>query len=268
MKVVKTNICLTLVMIIGLVFSTGVFAQVEGNKEPEKIAKAEKVTGSTVVKSGQEEKTVGDDPRENDDPEKIAEVYTNYLSEYRLGPNDIISVEVFGQCPDYCKIDVTVPPTAKISYPLIPGGVRVGGRTVEEVAAVVTKQLDEYIIDPDVTVTLVKAGSARYSVVGNVLTPGVRIMDSRISVNEAILNAGGIAKGADKRKVLIARFSPEGFMQQQPVNLLDIERGKAPTVFLRPGDQVIVPGKKFTWNKFLNVVTKVAGFRGLLGTPL
>ena len=33
--------------------------------------------------------------------DEILPYYTNYLKEYRLGPSDLISVEVFGQCPEY-----------------------------------------------------------------------------------------------------------------------------------------------------------------------
>src|ERR1051325_10793703 len=78
--------------------------------------------------------------------DEVLPYYDNYLKEYRLGPSDVISVEVFGQCPDYCKTGITVPPTARISYPLVRQGVLVGGRTVEQVADEITKRLDEYII--------------------------------------------------------------------------------------------------------------------------
>ena len=84
---------------------------------------------------------------------EILPYYQNYLKEYRLGPSDQISIEVFGQCPDYCKKGITIPPNARISYPLIRDGILVAGRTVEEIAAEITKQLNEYIIDPKVTVT-------------------------------------------------------------------------------------------------------------------
>ena len=118
--------------------------------------------------------------------------YNNYLKEYRLGPQDVISIEVFGQCPDYCKTGITVPPTAKISYPLIREGVFVGGKTIEQIQDEITKKLDEYIIDPKVTVSLEKVGSARYSVIGEVGQPGVRLMERRLSVYEAIVESGGI----------------------------------------------------------------------------
>ncbi len=271
MKVVKIYSSLILVLILGLFLTSTAFGQNEtGSKEPEKIAKVEKqidpkdVKNDAVVKPDNAVEPQDD----NDETEAVVNQYRNYLSEYRMGPNDIISIEVFGQCPDYCRTDITVNPTARISYPLIREGVFVGGRTVTEVADDVTKKLDEYIIDPKVTVTLVRAGSARYAVMGKVATPGERIMDRSVTLYEAIMGAGGVVKGAEKKEVILARINLQGFLERKIVNLEDIERGKIPTPLLQPGDQVIVPGKGFTWQKFLNVVTQISGFRGLIGSPL
>lgn len=203
-------------------------------------------------------------------PETIEEAeiipyYTNYLKEYRLGPNDVISVEVFGQCPDYCKIGITVPPTARISYPLIREGVMVGGKTVEQVADEITKRLDEYIIDPKVTVTLDKAMSVRYSVMGKVAAPGIRVMDRKISLYEAVLEAGGITKEGNKKKIALIRFDAQGRLSRQDVNLAEMETGKAPMIFLNPGDQVFVSGKGFTMDKLLDTVGKFSVVRLLFG---
>ena len=70
--------------------------------------------------------------------------------------------------------------------PLIPGGVFVNGKTVDEVAEIVKKKYDEYIIDAQVTVSLEKATSYRYSVIGDVAQPGIRLMNHRMTVTEAI----------------------------------------------------------------------------------
>ncbi len=268
MKSLKSHIILSLVLVTGLFLTSGVFAQIDDkNKEPEKIAKAEKKDDMTETKTVDASET-GDDSKTVDETEEVVQQYRNYLTEYRLGPNDIISIEVFGQCPDYCRSNITVSPTAIVSYPLIRDGVLVGGRTVTQVADDVTKKLDEYIIDPKVTVSLLKAGSARYAVMGRVGTPGERIMDRNITLYDAIVGAGGVLKGAEKKKVILARTNAKGFLERQLINLEDIEKGRIPTPILRPGDQVIVPGKGFTWQKFLNVIGQISGFRALVGSPL
>jgi polysaccharide export outer membrane protein len=268
MKVLKHLQSIILLAIIGLVFSTAVQSQTDDrkapNKEREKIAKAEKDSNSKDLPDDGQSVDEDDETKE---AKKTVDYYNNYLQEYRLGPNDIISIEVFGQCPDYCKTDVNVPPTARMSYPLIREGVFVGGKTVEEVAADVTKKLEEYIIDPKVTVSLVRPGSARYAVMGKVAQPGVRIMDRRISINEAILDAGGIAKGGSKKKVYIARVNPQGFYSQEAVDLIAIETGKAPTIFLKPGDQVYIGEKGFTLSKFFDYLGKASAARILFGSP-
>lgn len=197
----------------------------------------------------------------------ILPYYDNYLKEYRLGPSDVITIEVFGQCPDYCKAGITVPPNARISYPLVPGGIFVAGRTVEQVAAEVTKKLNEYIIDPKVTVTLDKAVSTRYSVMGKVASPGVRAMDRKISVYEAILDAGGVAKGGDKKRAYIVSYAPDGHLVKREVSISDMESGKTAMVFLSPGDQVFVPGKGFGIDTIFDVLGKASVVRFLFGSP-
>ncbi len=248
---------------LGLALALPAWAQTNGKSAAGSNSKAVVGAGSpsdSAVLDG------SDDP-EDLEVKQIANYYTNYLSEYRLGPQDMISVEVFGQCPDYCRHDVIVPPTARMSYPLVREGVFVGGRTVEQVADDITKKLEEFIIDPKVTVTLTRPGSARYAVMGKVGLPGVRVMDRRISINEAIMEAGGLAKGANKDKVFIARFSPDGIMMKEQVDIEAIERGKIPTIFLRPGDQVLVGEKGFTWSKLFNVIGQISAARILFGSP-
>ncbi len=197
----------------------------------------------------------------------ILPYYDNYLKEYRLGPSDVITVEVFGQCPDYCKAGITVPPNARISYPLVPGGIFVAGRTVEQVAAEVTQKLNEYIIDPKVTVTLDKAVSTRYSVMGKVISPGVRAMDRKISVYEAILDAGGVAKGGDKKKAYIISYASDGHLTKREVSISDMESGKTAMVYLNPGDQVFVPGKGFSIDTIFDALGKASVVRFLFGSP-
>ena len=269
MRAVKNIQSTILILIISLVFTSSILAQDEDDKvldnERSKVAKNDNRARSNNVEKVV--KTNDDDDDEKKEAEKTAVYYNNYLNEYKLGPQDIISVEVFQQCPDYCRTDLIIPPTAKVSYPLIREGVFVGGKTVEEVSAAVTKKLEEYIIDPKVTVSLVRAGSARYAVMGKVGTPGIRIMDRQVSINDAIIEAGGIAKGGDKKKVFIVSYSPQGFMSRKAVDLIAIEKGKSPTIFLKPGDQVFVGKKGFTISGVLSIIEKLAPARILFGSP-
>ena len=198
----------------------------------------------------------------------IVPYYNNFFSTYRLGPEDIISVEVFNQ-DRYSRKGITVPPSGRISLALIPGGVFVNGKTVEEVAQIITKRYDEYIIDPQVTVSLDKASSYRYSVVGDVGQPGVRLMSHRMTVTEALAEAGGVLSTGDKSKVYVLRRQQTGFVAPILVNVSAIYKGKtADSVYLVPGDQIVVPGNKMKKVREWLSFTSVLGFARIFGVPV
>ncbi len=209
-------------------------------------------------------------PRQSQLSEEEAAIlpyYNNYLEKYLLGPEDIISVEVFGQ-PNYSKAGIVIPPTARISYPLIPGGIFVGGKTTEQISDDIKKKLDEFIIDPQVTVTLDKVGSARFSVLGKVVTPGVKVMNRRYNIFEAVAEAGGIdPKEGDKARVIMMRINPQGGFTQTIIDFNKIMKGKADVPYLVPGDQIIVPERRWSTTKILDIVGKASAFRILFGVP-
>lgn len=174
----------------------------------------------------------------------IVPYYNNFFNTYRLGPEDVISVSVFGQ-DRYSRSGIIVPPSGRISLALIPGGIFVNGKTVDEVSELVKKRYDEYIIEPQVSVSLDKASSYRYSVIGDVGQPGIRLMNRRMTVTEALGEAGGVLQTGDRSRVVVLRRQPDGNLKPIPVNVSAIYKGKAPDItYLVPGDQVIVPGNK------------------------
>jgi len=198
----------------------------------------------------------------------ISNYYNNFFNNYRLGPEDVISVEVFNQ-PRYSRANIIIPPSGRVSLSLIKGGVFVNGKTVDEVAEIVKKNYDEYIIDPQVTVSLEKATSYRYSVLGDVGQPGIRLMNHRMTVSEAIAEAGGVLSTGSKSNIVVLRRQPNGIPAQIRVNLSAIYKGKAPdNVYLAPGDQVLVPGNKLKTLQTIMSMTPLASFARVFGAPV
>ncbi len=203
----------------------------------------------------------------SEDVATITPYYNNFFKDYRIGPEDVISIRVFGQ-DRYSVPSQIVPPDGIVTHPLIPGGVRVVGKTREQVQAELTKQLDEYIIDPKVTVSIDKSMSYRYSVIGAVAQPGIRLMGRRLTAYEAIMEAGGVTNLADKKKVYVLRRTANGTLAPTLVNIAAIERGKMPDAYyLAPGDQVFVPNNKFKYGieqvtKYLPIISfaRIFGF--------
>lgn len=265
MRVIRISNLLMLMFVLAA-FCVGQTTADKG-KDKGKTAKNSAAANDGVPIPAPTVTTDGTDDR-SPEAEAILPYYDNYLKEYRLGPSDQISVEVFGQCPDYCKTGITIPPNARISYPLVRDGILVAGKTVEQVAAEISKKLDEFIIDPKVTVTLDKANATRYAVMGNVAIPGVRVMDRKVSVYEAILEAGGVTKNGDRKKVALVSYGRDGRLSRRVVSLADMEAGKTDMIYLSPGDQVFVMGKGFSIDKVFDYLGKAAGLRYLVGSPL
>ena len=203
---------------------------------------------------------------EASEEEAIVPYYNNFFTNYRLGPEDVISVNVFQQ-EKYSKQGIKIPPSGRVYLALIPDGLFVNGKTPDQVAELIKKRYDEFIIDPQVSVSLDQAGSYRYSVVGDVAQPGIKLMSRRLSVSEAVAEAGGVLQTGNRSRVVVLRKQQDGTLKPIPVNLSAVYKGQTPdSVYLVPGDQVIVPGNKLkklqTIMGFTQVLTFANLFRG------
>lgn len=205
----------------------------------------------------------------SEDEANVTPYYNNFMSTYRLGPEDVISIRVFGNpiLERYSKTGIVVPPNAVITHALIPEGIFVGGKTTDQVRDEIAKKFDEYIENPKVDVTLEKAQSAVFWVVGDVGQPGIRPMTRRLSVTEALYLAGGVLETGNKSKVIVNKRGPDGFQRQIYINVAAIEKGKQPdNYFLSPGDQIIVTGNRLkTFNRVVALLPVVSFFRIFTG---
>ena len=92
-------------------------------------------------------------------------------------------------------------------------------------------------------------------------------MTRRLSATEAIAEAGGILQTGDKKKVFVLRKQQNGNLVPIPINIAAVYRGQAPdSVYLVPGDQVVVPGNRLkkwqTLTSFLPVLSFARLFTG------
>ena len=246
---VRLQFCLiTAALIIGL-GTMDLFAQ-PAKSEPEKASTAGKAgrekssTGKKV--NGNVDRTITDEERESLRREDSSEgdaaflpFINNFFTTTRLGPEDVINVDVFDQ-PIYSRGNIIVPPGGKINYPLI-GQVLIVGRTPDEIEKEITEKLEEYIIDPKVTVQIVQVHSLKYTVVGDVTAPGVYEMGRRMTVTEGLAKSGYFNKYAKGSDISVLRMQHDGNPMQIKVNMESVQKGKSKDIFLAPGDTVFVP---------------------------
>lgn len=117
--------------------------------------------------------------------------FRTYNENYRLGPGDEISIRVKGQ-PAYSLEKTKVSPTGSIYHELV-GEVSVVGLTTTQLTERLANDLSEYLKNPQVSVQLVEAASAKISVFGEVPRPGIVIMSRPMRLLDAISEAGGFS---------------------------------------------------------------------------
>jgi len=145
---------------------------------------------------------------------------------YRIGPNDVIRIQVFGE--EDLTIERQVGGDGKIDYPLL-GTVQVQGKSVEELQQYLTARLAKgYLRNPKVNVSI--ARHRNFYVSGEVKTPGGFPYEEGLTVQKAIAMAGGGTEKSDKADIKVKR------MNGQALETLVLE----PDALVMPDDLIFV----------------------------
>jgi protein involved in polysaccharide export with SLBB domain len=155
-----------------------------------------------------------------------------------LTAGDVFEVRVFGQ--EHLGGTFQVQEDGTVVVPLL-GPVDVNGKTKAE-AAQLLEQLfgDGYLRDPHVTVVMTERENLEVSVLGQVQRPGTFPYVEKLTLVQAISEAGGLAELAHSRKVKLTRKGPTG-VGTYDVSVKAITEGRAADILLQPGDIIFVP---------------------------
>ncbi len=134
--------------------------------------------------------------------ENIEKVKDVRVTEFILGVGDSVDITVYRH--DDLKRSGKIDPSGKIMFPLI-GDVQVAGRGIFTLRDELRERLSQYIVDPEVIITVTAVQSQKIIVLGEVNNPGVFTLDSDITVVEAISKAGGMSDDANLNNVLLIR---------------------------------------------------------------
>ncbi len=159
--------------------------------------------------------------------------------DYRIGPDDLISIKVFGVSDLDTKTRVSA--SGFITMPLV-GLVDVNGLNSEEAAERIAQKLEkDYLQNPSVTVNVDEYASQRVTMEGAVGSPGIYALSGDTSLLQAIALAGGLGQLAEPRAVRIFRDNEAGERTVGIFDLTQIRDGKAPDPPLVGNDVVVVP---------------------------
>jgi len=171
-------------------------------------------------------------------------------STYRLQPYDLIDIDVYSEAdlhkPARLGSDGTV------LLPLV-GSVKVGGLTVAEATDLITKKYAAgFVKNPSVLITVLQFRKSTFSILGQVLRPGVYEIPegAHVTILEAVSLASGFTTTAAQNSVSIKR-TVDGKDTILKVKAGDMAQNPDVVPFeILPGDTVLVPSSQYKKSNF------------------
>jgi len=165
------------------------------------------------------------------------------ISEYRIGPKDLIEINVFGV--QELNRKERVAESGKINLPFL-GEIEVVGLTRSELEQKLTKLLGEkWLENPQVTVNILEYQSKRVFVLGAIQKPGPYNLLGRQTLLHAIAEAGGLTAEAGN-EIIITRKIAEGATKSLIISVEDLilKGDDSLNLPLQPEDIINIPVDK------------------------
>ncbi len=161
---------------------------------------------------------------------------------YRLGPGDSLFVSV--QRPQELSFQATLDLEGNVIVPLA-GGISLEGLTLPEAQERIRNALDRFVINPQISLSLVAQRPVAVTILGEVFRPGQYPLPApQLSV--ALVSAGGTTGLADLRTVKIRRTIQRNGGPEVIERNIDLfspldDATALPEVRLENGDIIVVP---------------------------
>lgn len=132
------------------------------------------------------------------------------VTDYIMCPGDVLQVIVYGHedlstpANNSQYSPYVVRPDGKVSFPLI-GDVEVTGKTVAQFREELTTRFSQYLVTPSISVNVMKLGTTRVYVLGEIKKPGLYELEKGHSVIDALAKAEGFTEKSAKKNVFLVR---------------------------------------------------------------
>lgn len=180
---------------------------------------------------------------------------------YTLGPDDIVQIDVMRH-PEFSGI-YPINMEGKLQYKFV-GDIDVNNLTKKELEDKIKSIIANFVISPEVNVTVMEYRSKVIYVLGEVGAPGKYYMRSEsIPVREAVVQAGLPTLAAAMRKCRLITPADHGKVKTKAVDLYSILYGGnlKKNIDMHPGDVLYVPSTVMA--KIIRVINPVASTVGL-----
>ena len=203
-------------------------------------------------------------------PRTTKEVYKLTNEPYKFQVNDIIDIRIkadndelvslFNQTPQQGAqfgnqfneqnlyfTSYTVDRHGNIRIPYV-GEMNVLGYTEKEVREKLENELDEFFKDTSSIFVTVKLAGIRFTVTGEVASPGtITLYQNQVNIVEALANAGDIAITGNRKKIFVIRKNIDG-VKKYELDMTDVNIFNEESFYIQPNDIVYVePLKQKSW---------------------
>ena len=236
-NIVKMNFCLKLMCLVALVSTAAAASAAEPATATQ--GRENMVTGPNGAA------TTGGAARDRAEPTATGrrpDAGASPEAEYRVGPQDLIEVSVYG-LPELART-VRVNSEGRISLPLI-GQVEAKGLTAQGLEKVVAEKLSEkYLQNPQVTIFIKEFTTLRFTVEGAVNKPGVFPLVGQMTLLRALAVAGGQGPLSDMSEIVLFRVTPAGESISLKYDATKIRTGEMADPLIQNDDLVVVNRSK------------------------
>jgi len=158
---------------------------------------------------------------------------------YKISSGDVLEIVTWKE-PDFSK-EVLVRGDGKITFPLL-GDVEVSGKTPLQVRNEIAAKLNDYVVNPVVSVSVKNPQSQKIYVLGEVMKPSEYPLTKDLTVIQAIAMASGFTEWASRKEIIVIRHE-NGAQRVIPINYKAIVEDKDFTqnIPLKSNDTIIVP---------------------------
>jgi polysaccharide export outer membrane protein len=164
---------------------------------------------------------------------------------YTLNPGDVIDVQ-YRYTPEFNQT-VTIQPDGFVSLE-IGGDLKVAGRNLTQVRALILLKARERLASPEVNVILKEFQKPFVVVAGEVVTPGKFELRDRMTAIQALLMAGGFKDSAKSSQILVFRKLNADTAEVRSLDFKTLKKTAdlENDLTLQAGDMILVPRNRIS----------------------
>lgn len=207
---------------------------------------------------------------------------SKYLYDAKIMPKDILQIQVFSMTPEASEpfnlvkaktgsvtttsttgtggsvYDYLVNNDGNIEYPVL-GTLHLGGLSKSEAEQLLKSKIQPYLSESENVVVHVRMMNYKYAILGGVKSPGLyTTQNEKVSILEAIAQAGDLTTFAYRDRIYLIRENSEGQKEYHQLNINDANIISSPYYYLQQNDVIYVESRKTeARNAFISSNTSV-----------